>query len=191
VNAKMTGTTIRIHRFLPFSYANGPGARAVIWVQGCSLGCPGCFNPKTHPSGEELISVDDLFLRIIHLGDTIEGISVSGGEPFQQHYPVLTLLQRVRQETQLSVLMFTGYTWEETQQMPNSKALLKNVDVLIAGRYDAAQHLMHDLRGSINQTIHFLTSRYSTADLQTIPSTEVIIAPDGEVMVSGVDPIRV
>ena len=191
MNAKMAGTSIRIHRFLPLSYANGPSARAVIWVQGCSLGCPGCFNPETHPSGGELTSVEDLFLRVIQLGDTIQGVSVSGGEPFQQYYPILKLLQRVRQETQLSVLMFTGYTWEETQQMPNSGALLKNVDVLIAGRYDAAQRLMHDLRGSINQTIHFLTSRYSTADLQTIPSTEVIIAPDGEVMVSGVDPIRV
>ena len=187
----MTDNTIRIHRFLPFSYANGPGARAVIWVQGCSLGCAGCFNPKTHPSGGELTSVDDLFLRITQLGDTIEGISVSGGEPLQQYYPILTLLQRVRQETQLSVLMFTGYTWEEIRQMPNSRTLLKNIDVLIAGRYDAAQRLTHNLRGSINQTIHFLTNRYSTADLQTIPSTEVIIAPGGEVMISGIDPILV
>ena len=179
----------------------------MIWVQGCSLGCPGCFNPKTHPSGGsgwgsrglaqpkgdsgELTSVDDLFLRITHLGNTIEGVSVSGGEPLQQYYAILTLLQRVRQETQLSILMFTGYTWEEVQQMPDSRTLLKNVDVLIAGRYDAAQRLMHNLRGSANQTIHFLTNRYSTADLQTIPSAEVIITPDGEVMVSGVDPIRV
>ncbi len=185
------GASIRIHRFLPLSYANGPGARAVIWVKGCSLGCPGCFNPRTHTSGGDLTSVDDLFLRIIHLGNTIEGVSVSGGEPLQQYYPILTLLQQVRQETQLSVLVFTGYTWEEVQQMPDSETLLGSIDVLIAGRYDAAHRLMHNLRGSANQTIHFLTDRYSTADLRTVPSAEVIIAPDGEVIVSGVDPIRV
>ncbi len=184
-------TSIRIHRFLPFSYANGPGVRAVIWVQGCSLGCAGCFNPKTHPSDGEFTSVDDLFLRIIHLDDAIEGISVSGGEPLQQYYPILTLLRRVRQETQLSVLMFTGYTWEEIQQMPDSGTLLQSIDVLIAGRYDAAQRLARDLRGSANQTVHFLTDRYSATDLQNVASAEAIITADGEVIISGIDPVRV
>ncbi|MCU0780030.1 MAG: radical SAM protein [Akkermansiaceae bacterium] len=40
--------TLRLHAFLPRSRANGPGWRSVVWVQGCSLGCPGCFNPQTH-----------------------------------------------------------------------------------------------------------------------------------------------
>ena len=35
----------RIHAFEPRSRANGPGARFVVWFQGCTLGCPGCFNP--------------------------------------------------------------------------------------------------------------------------------------------------
>ena len=88
---------LRIHAFEPFSRANGPGVRAAIWVQGCSLGCPGCFNPDTHPfAGGELLAVDDLFRRILALGDAIEGITVSGGEPLQQRRPLLALLQRVR-----------------------------------------------------------------------------------------------
>jgi len=44
--------TLRLHAFLPRSRANGPGWRSVVWVQGCSLGCPGCFNPQTHDRAE-------------------------------------------------------------------------------------------------------------------------------------------
>ncbi|NVM26586.1 MAG: radical SAM protein [Desulfobacterales bacterium] len=185
------GEVLRIHRFLLFSRANGPGVRAVIWVQGCSLGCPGCFNPETHPFvGGELVSVGDLFGRIVALGDAIEGITISGGEPLQQRRPLLALLRRVRRETPLSVLLFTGYTWEKVQRMPNAEALLACVDVLIAGRYDASQRLARDLRGSTNKTVHFLTDRYTMDDLQSVPPTEVIITAEGEVIVSGIDPVR-
>jgi anaerobic ribonucleoside-triphosphate reductase activating protein len=181
---------LRLHQFLPFSRANGPGARAVLWVQGCSLGCPGCFNPQTHPwAGGEVVLVDDLLARLAALGG-IEGITVSGGEPLQQRPALLALLRRVRKETALSVLLFTGYRWEEVRAMPQAEALLACVDVLLAGRYDARQHLARDLRGSANKTVHFLTGRYTPADLQAVPAAEVIISPDGEVQLSGIDPVR-
>ncbi len=184
-------TILRVHQFLPFSRANGPGVRAVIWVQGCSLGCPGCFNPDTHPfvSGE-LVSVHELFDHTVALKDAVEGITVSGGEPLQQRRPLLALLQRVRGETPLSVLVFTGYTWEEVQRMRDAEALLPCIDVLIAGRYDAKKHFARDLRGSANKTVHFITDRYTMADLQAVPPAEVIITAEGEVVVSGIDPIR-
>jgi anaerobic ribonucleoside-triphosphate reductase activating protein len=181
------GEWLRIHAFEPFSRANGPGLRAVIWVQGCSLNCPGCFNPETHtPAGGELVSVDGLFRRIAALGDSIEGISVSGGEPLQQRASLLALLRRVRRETPLSVLLFTGYTWEEVR----ADALLACLDVLIAGRYDHSRRLAHGLRGSANKTVHFLTDRYAMGDLQPVPCAEVIITAEGEVVASGIDPIR-
>jgi anaerobic ribonucleoside-triphosphate reductase activating protein len=182
---------LRVHSFLPFSHANGPGVRAVVWVQGCSLGCRGCFNPATHSfAGGEPVHVEALFGRMAALGEAIEGITVSGGEPLQQPRPLLALLQRVRRETSLSVLLFTGYTWAEIQPMPDAAALLACVDVLIAGRYDASQRLARSLRGSANQTVHLLTDRYTMDDLQSVPSGEVIITAEGEVVVSGVDPIR-
>ncbi len=187
---------LRVHHFLPFSRANGPGRRAVVWVQGCTLGCPGCFNPDTHSvEGGENISVSDLFDRIVALGESIEGITISGGEPLQQRPSLLALLKRVRRETALSVLVFTGYTWEEVQHMPDAEILLACVDVLIAGRYDAAQRFTPQeknrfLRSSTNQTAHTLTNRYTLADLQSVPPAEVIITAEGEVAVSGVDPLR-
>ncbi len=189
--------SLRVHCFLPFSRANGPGGRAVIWVQGCTLGCPDCFNPDAHAlEGGELVSAGEMFDRVVALGDTIEGITFSGGEPLQQRDPLLALLKRVRRETLLSVLVFSGYTWDEIRRMPNAGALLACVDVLIAGRYDASRRFVpqdkgaRGLRSSTNQSVHLLTGRYTLADLQSVPPTEVIITAKGEVVVSGIDPVR-
>ena len=64
----MTGEILRLHQFLPASRANGPGLRAVLWVQGCSLGCPGCFNPQTHPFNEgQPVPVENLVSQIVAL----------------------------------------------------------------------------------------------------------------------------
>ena len=182
---------LRISHFVPYSRANGPGVRAVLWVQGCSLGCPGCFNPHTHPaSGGQWLAVDDLFATIAALGNTIAGVTVSGGEPMQQPAPLAALLRRVRQETPLSTLLFSGYTWGELQRLAAAGEVLASLDVLVAGRYDAAQHLARGLRGSANKSVHFLTCRYGPPDLAAVPPGEVIIRPDGDVELSGIDPLR-
>ena len=187
----MDDDVLRLHHFLPRSRANGPGVRAVLWVQGCWLGCPGCFNPDTHVfTGGERVPVDDLWRRLVALRASIEGLTISGGEPLQQRRALLALLRRVRYETPLSVVLFTGYTWDEVQRMPEAEALLSCVDVLIAGRYDAAQRLARDLCGSANKTVHVLTDRYTMADVQAVPLAEVIITEVGEVIVSGIDPVR-
>jgi anaerobic ribonucleoside-triphosphate reductase activating protein len=186
----MAGPVLRIHHLLPFSRANGPGARAVLWTQGCSLSCPGCFNPDTHPvAGGEAVPVDELFARLAVL-DGVEGLTVSGGEPLQQRPALLALLRRVRRETPLSVLVFTGYSWDEVQRLPGAADLPACIDVLIAGRYEEGRRLARDLRGSANKTVHFLTGRYAPADLQAVPEAEVVIEPDGEVVVSGIDPLN-
>ena len=181
---------MRLHSFLPRSRANGPGVRAVLWVQGCTLGCPGCFNPETHgrEAGEDC-GVAEVFARIEAAGE-IEGLTVSGGEPLQQRAAVLGLLQRVRRETRLSVILFTGFTWEEVLAMPQSGELLACVDVLIAGRYAVAQRVATGLQGSANKTFHFLTARYGPADLAATPEAEVLILPDGQVVLSGIRPVR-
>lgn len=182
---------LRVHSILPFSRANGPGVRAVVWVQGCSLGCPGCFNPGTHPfTGGQLTSTDDLFERILSLGQAIEGITLSGGEPLQQRPAVLDFLERVRRETPLSAILFTGFTWEEVAAMPEAGRFLACVDVLIAGRYVEARRLARGLRGSADKTLHLLTDRYTRADLETTPDGEVVLLPDGRLVVSGISPFR-
>jgi anaerobic ribonucleoside-triphosphate reductase activating protein len=179
-----------IHDFVPISLANGPGRRAVIWVQGCTLGCPGCYNAELLPvAGGRLVPIRTLFDDIVALSGDIQGITVSGGEPFQQTEPLAALLRLVREQTGLSVVVFTGYTWSEVTAMPGGAALLSSIDVLIAGRYVAAQRLAHGLRGSANKTIHLLTNRFTHQDLEAVPVAEVLIARDGETVATGIDPM--
>jgi anaerobic ribonucleoside-triphosphate reductase activating protein len=181
---------LRLHAFLPVSRANGPGKRAVIWVQGCSLGCPGCFNPQTHPfAGGEGVPVDRLLQRLVVLQGQVEGLTISGGEPFQQARPLLALLQGLRAHTSLSVLVFSGFTWEELQRLPGAGQILDCVDVLISGRYRAEQRLAHGLLGSANKQVHCLTNRYTRGDFTAIPPAEVVIDAGGQVVLSGIDPL--
>ena len=133
--------------------------------------------------------MDEVFDSLLALQRQIEGVTISGGEPLQQRQPLLALLRRVRQESSLSVLLFSGFTWTEIQQMPEAPALLNYIDVLIAGRYEAEQHLARDLRGSANKSLHFLTNRYTQDNLRAIPAAEVVITPGGEVVLSGIDPL--
>lgn len=187
----MNADLLRLHQFVSSSRANGPGRRAVIWVQGCSLGCPGCFNPQTHSTeAGEIVSVDDLFHQVAAVQPELEGVTISGGEPLQQFPAVLALLDRIRRETNLTSIVFTGFTWEEVKRIPASKELPACLDVLIAGRYEAGQRLAQGLVSSANQTVHCFSSRYTPADLLVTPPAEAWITSTGELLLSGIDPLR-
>jgi anaerobic ribonucleoside-triphosphate reductase activating protein len=181
---------IRLHALEQASRANGPGLRAVVWVQGCTLGCPGCFNPAAHdPRGGYPIDTSVLAAQVLALGQEIEGITVSGGEPFQQPEALLDFLERLT-GSPLSRLVFSGYSLAEIQSMPLGAAILRHLDVLIAGRYEASQHLGRGLLGSTNQQIHLLTKRYTQAELNQVPVRELILHGDGSMTSSGIAPWR-
>ena len=185
----MDVTQLRIHHVEPSSSVNGPGLRCVIWVQGCSLGCPGCFNPYTHPaSGGSLVSIFQLADEVSKQNGKIEGLTISGGEPLQQ-LPALThFLKLIKTHSDFSVVLFSGFSWTEIQRVPGSQSLLPLIDVLLAGRYEQENRLAAGLLGSKNKTIHFLTSRYARKDFETIPEAEIIIKPDGTLISTGIDP---
>lgn len=187
----MQANHLRIHRFEPASLTNGPGKRAVLWVQGCALGCPGCFNPETHSfDGGQVQPVESVLEMILAAKDGLEGLTISGGEPLHQHRALAHLFKTVKTQTNLSVLVFTGYSWEEIQKMPRVDEFLAQVDVLIAGRYQADQRVAQGLIGSANKVVHCLTNRYTPQDLDQVPQAEVIITPDGEILLSGIDPLN-
>jgi anaerobic ribonucleoside-triphosphate reductase activating protein len=187
----MSVGTLRVHHIEPLSRANGPGLRTVIWFQGCTLGCPGCFNPQTHPfEGGEVWTVEGLLQAVMPYADQSEGLTLSGGEPLQQGEGLVDFLTQVRRRTPWSVILFTGYTWEEVQTLPWGHAVLNQLDVVIAGRYQAKRRLARGLLGSTNKTVHFLTSRYSMADLEQVPESEVMIDMNGRVRISGIDPMH-
>lgn len=182
---------LRIHAIKPRSRANGPGVRFAIWVQGCSLGCPGCFNPTTHAgSGGVLMSTDELAARIADEAGQLEGITISGGEPFEQPQGLLALVAAVRDQTNLSILVFSGFSRAEIDSQPLGPDILAHLDVLIDGRYVAPKRLARGLKGSRNQSIVTLSSRYTEAQVAETPEAEVSIGTDGSVTISGVDPLK-
>jgi anaerobic ribonucleoside-triphosphate reductase activating protein len=178
----------RIHATEARSRANGPGARFVVWFQGCSLGCAGCFNPGTHAAaGGEQVEVDELVVQAVAAG--VEGISLSGGEPMQQPDAALALVTGARAHG-LSTLMFSGYAIDEIRALPSGPAVLAALDVLIDGRYVAGERLADGLRGSANQRIHLLSDRYTRAVVEATPVAEIRIDPTGAAILTGVNPIK-
>ena len=177
---------ILVHAIEPRSRANGPGARFVVWLQGCTLGCAGCFNPATHGDGGTPMTVGEIMAQV---PIDAAGLSLSGGEPLQQAPAIVPLLDAARARG-LSTLAFSGYTREEIAGLPSGPDVLARLDVLIDGRYVAAERLATGLRGSANQRILLLTARYTLADVEATPVGEIRIGPTGEVVLTGVDPLK-
>ena len=182
----------RIHGHEPRSRANGPGARFVVWMQGCTLGCPGCFNPGTHDAaGGREIAISELTAQLATAAadGKLEGLSLSGGEPLQQPAAALALLEAAR-ALGLSTLAFSGYTIEEIRALAGGPEILARLDVLVDGRYVSGDRLASGLRGSANQRIQLLTPRYTLADVEATPVAEIRISPTGELVLTGVYPLK-
>jgi len=131
--------------------------------------------------------IEALLERIIAEAPRLDGITLSGGEPLQQPEALLALLSAIRRRTTLSVLLFSGYTLSEIEQMPLGPAILAQVDVLIAGRYVQTRRLARGLRGSANKTVHFFTDCYTLADIEHVPTAEIHIDAAGTIALSGID----
>lgn len=175
---------LNIAQTLPKSAANGPGERFVVWVQGCPLGCPGCWNPDTWSfARRNVVEVTDLAAEILAVRG-IEGVTFTGGEPFVQAR-ALAVLGRAVREAGSSVFVFTGYELDELEGHAQQE-LLAVTDVLVTGRYVEARRTL-DLpwRGSSNQRIHFLTKRYSEPDIAGTAAAEVHLGADGSVTLTG------
>ena len=138
----------------------GPGSRYVIWVQGCLRHCPGCITPESRPiDGGVEIAVTDLAADII-LNTSIDGITISGGEPMLQAEALAQMLQIVHSvRPKLSVIVYTGETYEKLCTKPQVQTLLEYVDVLIDGEYIEALNDGIGMRGSSNQRIIPITHR--------------------------------
>jgi len=178
------GGLVNIHSIIPVSRVNGPGARMVVFFQGCSRGCAGCFNPATHAFGAgELVRVDEIFDA--HACGAVEGVTLSGGEPFDQPAALLEVLGRAR-ALKLSTVVYTGFELVELEHDPVRAPSLELVDVLVAGAYEEGLAEPTRLaRGSTNQILHFLTERYSLDDFYMPGRVEVVISEDGIVTGTG------
>ena len=141
----------------------GPGKRAAIWFQGCKRSCKGCMSPDSRPlDGGKVISVEKVYDEISKIED-IEGITISGGEPFLQIEGLYSFLKLIRKHTSLSVIMYTGFTVEQLHLMNNpmvEEILNGLIDIIIDGEYIEELNDGISLRGSSNQRVIFITDRY-------------------------------
>ncbi len=128
---------LNIMGYVDESEVNGPGCRAVIWVQGCWRECPGCFNPESWSfDTNQLISIDDLVNKILSKPRN-QGVTFSGGEPFLQAPALAELAAKIKAKG-LNVMSFTGFTLEQLQSKnapTGAKLLLQQLDILIDGPY--------------------------------------------------------
>lgn len=138
----------------------GYGNRVGIWLQGCSIGCKGCCSTDTwesHP--DKFIELDDLIAWINGLPvSSIDGFTISGGEPFDQSKALELLLKSIRQQycgdAKRDIIVYSGYRFKKLQlQYPN---ILDNCDVVISEPYVHNREPSF-LRGSNNQGFHLLT----------------------------------
>ena len=180
---------LNIMGYVDESEVNGPGCRAVIWVQGCLRECRGCFNPASWSFEiNQLISVDSLVQKILS-NPSHEGVTFSGGEPFWQA-PALAELARQVKAAGLNVMSFTGFTLEQLRSLyapAGAEDLLEQLDLLIDGPYieSLAVHRPDSLVSSSNQRVHVFNP--ALCDRLTWPSDqmEIHVLKDGSRLVTG------
>ncbi|MDC3953857.1 4Fe-4S single cluster domain-containing protein [Polyangium jinanense] len=171
----MTDLLLNLADAVAPSRANGPGARAVLWAQGCSLQCRGCHNPQTWGPAPRRICTVHAAASWVRSFRGLRGVTLSGGEPFEQALGFATLCRALRAEG-ADIVAFSGFTREEIEGdvRPHARALLAEVDLLIDGRYEAELAARLPLRGSSNQRLHFLTNRIRPDEIEGLPAVEWI-----------------
>jgi anaerobic ribonucleoside-triphosphate reductase activating protein len=190
-----------LHAIMPASRVNGPGLRCVVFVQGCSLHCPGCWNKLTHlPCGTNL-AVDAILAELLdhYRRHSLDGVTFSGGEPMEQAEDLARLLGGLRAALpKLSVGIFTGYSEAELEtgryftrhvvDPDRRRALWRSIhgqlDFAVMGRYNRLQPSHAPMCSSANQVLRLFSARYTETDFapQTV---EITIAADGLSRITG------
>ena len=183
---------VSVARFLASTRAEGPGERTAIWVQGCTIRCPGCFNPHMWGfRGGERVDTATLVARVLDAGTA--GLTLLGGEPFDQAAALARVAAGVRAAGR-SVMTFTGYTTDELHRAVDAgradvAALLAETDLLVAGPFLADRiDRVRPWVGSTNQEFVLLTNRIadSVAELVAGPDRlEVTVDASGGIAVNG------
>ena len=137
---------------------NGPGIRTTLFVSGCTHNCEGCFNKEQQDfnyGNEFTKETEDEFIELTKARQ-IRGVNILGGEPMQQVMDdtLLNLLKRIKLETDKPIWLWSGYTFEEIINNRKRAEILREVDVLIDGKFQADKRdIMLKYRGSSNQRV--------------------------------------
>ena len=192
---------LRVHSKIESSMVNGPGRRAVIWVQGCSLACPGCWNPDTHSAcGGRDVEITEIleWIQPLWSAGAISGLTVSGGEPLEQAEALEALVTELRKEIPgLSVGLFSGYTERElarghfrsgdlcpTHRTKSWQNIRRCLDFAVLGRFNKGLPSRLPLVSSSNQELVLISSRYTIEEFGD-QSVEITIDANGLTQITG------
>ncbi|MCM1261543.1 MAG: radical SAM protein [Butyrivibrio sp.] len=153
---------MKIARILYPVHVLGPGERIGIWTYGCPHACKGCANPELwNPAHVKETDEQSLraYLEQLSARGAIDGITITGGDPFYDKDSLRQLLKIVSEWTE-DILVYTGYQMEELLKWQETADIMKGIAVLIDGPYVEGQNNGHVLKGSDNQTIYYLKDQY-------------------------------
>ena len=184
-----------VHAIMPASRANGPGLRCVVFVQGCNLNCPGCWNPWSHAFHGPDLAIGSILAEVVHWRHqhALDGVTFSGGEPMQQAGDLAELLQDLRTALPtLSLGMFTGYSEKELEtgryftrhglDQDRRRTLWRSIrgqlDFAVMGRFNRLQPSDAPMRTSANQVLRLFGGRYRESDFDE-QTVEITIAANG------------
>ncbi len=167
------------------SEANGPGKRGVVWVQGCRRNCEGCFNKSAQPyEGGKIMNVSSILKHFSV--EEINGITVSGGEPFDQADDLKELLIMAK-SLNLNTLVYSGYSYKELYEC--KKDVLCYCDYLIDGPYIKDNPSKCRWAGSGNQKFLELKNGEIINELtecgEYSQTAEIIIDETGNIVITG------
>ena len=180
---------LNIMGYVDESEVNGPGSRVVVWLQGCSRECDGCFNPQSWSFEiNQLISVNELIEKIL-ANPKNTGVTFSGGEPFWQASALTQVAIKVK-ESGLNVMSFTGFTLEQLQSENApiaSQELLGQLDILIDGAFvkSLAINDPNSLVSSANQKVHIFNPDFKDQLDWASDQIEIHILKDGSRIITG------
>ena len=148
--------SIWLYRIYHNSVVDGPGRRSVVSVSGCSIRCPGCTVPQTHSSGNgQLTPTSSIVEEVIAQREEHDGVTILGGEPFDQPEAVAELVSRLKNHG-LHITVYSGFTLEQLidRKLPAIDYILTHIDLLIDGPFIIdMRHEAGEYRGSRNQRI--------------------------------------
>ncbi|HIK12688.1 MAG TPA: radical SAM protein [Oscillatoriaceae cyanobacterium M33_DOE_052] len=180
---------LNVMGYVDESEVNGPGSRAVVWVQGCDRHCTGCFNTASWPFEiNQLMAVDELAEKIIsNPGNS--GVTFSGGEPFWQA-PALAQLAKKLKAAGLNVMSFSGFTLQELRREdapPGASDLLAQLDILVDGPFvqSLAVNSPDSTVSSRNQRVHIFNPEFEDKINWASDQMEIHVLKDGSYIITG------
>jgi anaerobic ribonucleoside-triphosphate reductase activating protein len=173
---------MRVSQVVHNSRIYGPGQRTVIWTQGCSIRCTGCWNDKLWDfSGGDIMSAEQLVHSTIENNDV--GLTILGGEPLDQAEETLRLIEHCHSKG-LDIMVYTGYEMDELKE--SKLKCVETADIVIIGRYvDSLRSEELLWRGSTNQKIIWNSTIPPEIDLSERRQTEIHFDSKGKVKILG------